>query len=435
LFLNKYLLKIKGFRSLNYIRIKAMSDVTNPIEFARNYALEILQPSQRDLEHGLELHRQSLVTESYGLGLHAPVETEKLNDLMTAGASAYEFQDLHEEMMMLGWLRTNELRNEYREAWEISGVNCTFLNAGEESNDPAILMKRFARYVHITDVAPDLVRRVTNINQIRTAQKDGVPCLCLTLNGVPLSGKFKDTNDELRYIRVFAQLGAKMMHLTYNRANALGFGCGELNDGGLTDFGYQAVAEMNRLGIIIDLAHTGWKTCIDAAKASSQPVIVSHSGAHAISAHIRCKPDEVIKAVLDTGGTMGITNIPRFLGRTGDISAMLDHLDYVIKKFGDDSVTVGMDSPHKAQDAAAADKDIHVPFARQRWEALWPDGSCPFDDEWTQPHQLQSLKWTNWPMITVGLVQRGHSDDTIRKVLGENLMRVAGTVWKDSSAT
>src|SRR5690606_26380862 len=137
----------------------------------------------------------------------------------------------------------------------------------------------------------------------------------------------------LREIRVFAQLGVRMMHLTYKRRNAIGDGCGEPHDGGLSDFGHAVVAEMNRLGVMIDLAHTGWQTCRDAARATKRPLLVSHSAVHALSAHIRAKPDDVIRAVLGTGGTMGITNVPAFLGGSGDIRAFLEHLGYMVRTF------------------------------------------------------------------------------------------------------
>ena len=216
------------------------------------------------------------------------------------------------------------------------------------------------------------------------------------------------------------------MHLTYNRRNPIGDGCGEPNDAGLSDFGHATVAEMNRLGIIIDLAHTGWQTCLDTAKASAQPVVVSHSVACTLNEHIRSKPDNIIRAVLDTGGTMGITNVPAFLGGSGDISAFLDHIDYVVKTFGTDAVTIGTDRGYPSQYIAEANRKLNPrPRQRNRWEALWPPRDPLHSPEWRQPHQEQSLTWTNWPLFTVGLVQRGYSDDDIAKIIGGNILRVA----------
>ncbi|MFV0415218.1 MAG: hypothetical protein ACK5NG_02505 [Chthoniobacterales bacterium] len=96
----------------------------------RELGRSILKPSQRDWEYGLSLHRESLVVESYSLGLHAPVQPEILNAALAEGASELEYQDLYEDEIMTGWASTPELREEYRAAWEASGVTCSFLNAG-----------------------------------------------------------------------------------------------------------------------------------------------------------------------------------------------------------------------------------------------------------------------------------------------------------------
>jgi len=404
------------------------------IQQARDVALDILKPSKSHLEHGLELHENALVIESYGLGLSAPVDPDPVNTAIEEGASDRELQDLTEDMSMTRWALAPELQQEYREAWQASGVTCTFQNAGEECNDPLRLMKRFARHTYLNDAMPDLLQRVTTPEDIVSAQKNGKRCKYLTCNGIPLVGDQTNPQEELRYIRIFAQLGARMMHLTYNRRNPIGDGCGEPNDAGLSDFGHATVAEMNRLGVIIDLAHTGWQTCRDAAKATNQPVVISHSVACALNEHIRSKPDDIIRAVLDTGGTMGITNVPAFLGGKGDVNAFLDHIDYVAKTFGTDAVTIGTDRSYSSQYIPETNKKLNTrPKQRNRWEALWPPGDPVKSPEWRQPHQEQSMMWTNWPLFTVGLVQRGYSDDDILKIIGGNILRVAKDVWKGSA--
>jgi membrane dipeptidase len=404
------------------------------IQSARDVALNILKPSTRDLDHGLELHQNALVIESYGLGLRAPIDPDTVNNAIEEGASDRELQDLTEDMGMTRWALTPEFRQEYQEAWHASGVTCTFQNAGEEGNAPLRLIKRLARHTYLTDAMPDLLQRVPTPNDIVAAHKSGKHCTYLTCNGIPLVGDQTNPQEELRYIRIFAQFGVRMMHLTYNRRNPIGDGCGEANDAGLSDFGHAAVAEMNRLGIIIDLAHTGWQTCLDTAKASNQPVVVSHSVACALNEHIRSKPNNVIRAVLDTGGTMGITNVPAFLGGNGDINAFLDHIDYVAKTFGTDAVTIGTDRSYTSQYVAEPNRKLQPrPKQRNRWEALWPPGDPVKSPEWRQPHQEQSLTWTNWPLFTVGLVQRGYSDDDILKIIGGNILRVAREVWSGSA--
>jgi membrane dipeptidase len=400
------------------------------IQHARDVALSILQPSQREIEHGLELHRDAIVCESYGLGLRAAVDGDAVAAAIEAGASMVEIQDMTKDMSMTRCVTDPGEREEYRAAWEASGVTCILQNAGEEGNAPLRLIKRLARYTYVTDMLPDVLRRATTPDDIVAAKKEGRHCMYMMCNGVPLPQDWVSVEEELRYIRVFFQLGCRMMHLTYNRRNVIGDGCAEPGDAGLSDFGRAVVQEMNRVGVIVDVAHSGWQTCLDAAQVSERPVVVSHSCAWALNHHHRCKPDEVIRAVVDTGGTMGITNVPAFLGDKGDIGAMLDHIDYVAGKFGVDHVTIGTDRAYISSSAERETAKIpRRARQRARWEALWQQNDAIYDPRWRQEHQVQSLAWTNWPVFTIGLVQRGYSDDDIRKIVGGNVLRVIREVW------
>ena len=402
------------------------------IQHARDVALSILQPSQSEIEHGMELHRNSIVCESYGLGLRNAVDGDAVAAAIEAGASRLEVRDMVEDMSMTRCATDPREGEEYRAAWEASGVTCTLQNAGEEGNAPLRLIKRLARHTYVVDMMPDVLRRATSPDDIVTAKKQGKHCMYMMCNGVPLPQDWVSVEEELRYIRVFFQLGCRMMHLTYNRRNMIGDGCAEPANAGLSDFGRAVVKEMNRVGVIVDVAHSGWQTCLDAAHASERPVVISHSCAWALNQHHRCKPDEVIRAIVETGGTMGITNVPAFLGGAGDIGTMLDHIDYVAAKYGVDHVTIGTD---RAYVSSSAEKE-HLkipPQARQRvrWEALWQPNDAIYAPEWRQERQVQSLVWTNWPMFTIGLVQRGYSHKDIQKILGGNILRVMRAVWPD----
>jgi membrane dipeptidase len=265
----------------------------------------------------------------------------------------------------------------------------------------------------------DVVRRAATPEDIVAAKKEGRHCLYLTGNGVPLAQQYVTVGEELRYARVFFQLGIRMMHLTYNRRNLLGDGCAEPANGGLSDLGRAAIAEMNRVGVIVDVAHSGWQTSLEAAKVSTRPVVASHTGCVAVHRHIRCKPDEVLRAIAETQGLVGICCIPHFLG--GGITALLDHIDYVVRKFGVDYVGIGTDVAYSSRASAREEKRVPpLRRARTRYEALWPkDALVPL------PGQHLSLAWTNWPLFTVGLVQRGYADHDIQKILGGNMLRVA----------
>lgn len=405
----------------------ALSPPNETIQKAREAGLAVLKPSPKDLEHGLELHAASLVFESYGFAPRAAPDGDALRKAFEEGASETELADLREESPMVRYATDERERKEFLDAFRAAGVTCVFQNAGEEGNDPLRLLKRLARFTYATDLMRgDLVKAATP-EDIAAAKQQGRLCLYFTANGVPLRQQWNSVRDELGLVRVFQQLGIRMMHLTYNRRNPLGDGCGEATDGGLSDFGRAAVAEMNRAGVIVDVAHSGWRTSLEAAKASKQPMVASHTTAAALKRHVRAKPDEVIRAICDTGGLVGICCISGFLGGEGSIATLLDHIDYVVKKFGPEHVAIGTDvayqSRHTAEELAKVPKRPAGPRPAPRWEALWPEGSLG-------GAQHPSLAWTNWPLFTVGLVQRGHSDETIRKILGGNVLRVARAAWE-----
>jgi membrane dipeptidase len=403
--------------------------MNDQINHAREVATGILNPSKSDLDRGLSLHKESVVVESYSLGLMAPLDGDTIATKIEEGATDVELGALGGDMRMTRWVDEPSLRQEFEEAWEASGVTCSYQNAGEEGNDPLVLIERLARHTYVTDMAPDLMKRAVAPDDIESAKAEGKHCRYMTGNGIPLAGNQRNTSEELRYIRVFYQLGVRMMHLTYNRRNPIGDGCAEPADAGLSEFGREVIREMNRVGVLVDIAHSGRQTGLDAAAVSERPIVVSHSCAMSLNKHVRCKDDETIRAVIATGGTMGITNVPYFLGGQGDISMMLDHIDYVAKTFGTDHVTIGTDGPYVSyQSKTENDKIPKTRRTRERWESLWPPDDKRGASEWRQDHQVQSLMWTNWPMLTVGLVQRGYSDDDIRKIIGGNILRVSHDV-------
>jgi len=399
--------------------------LTPIMEQARSAGLKSLKPNERELEHGLRLHAESLVFDAYGFAPRAALDADALRQAYDAGASDAELQDMREETGMIRCVADPIERAEFETAWRAAGVTCIFQNAGEEGQDPLRLLARLARFTFVTDTLRGFMSRAAAPDDIEAAKKSGKYCLYLTGNGVPLNQRWATVEDELKHIRVFFQLGIRMMHLTYNRRNMLGDGCGEAADGGVSDLGRAAIAEMNRTGVIVDVAHSGWRTSLETAKASSRPMVASHTAAAAVNKNIRCKPDDVVKAIAETGGYVGVCCIPSFLG--GGITAFLDHIDYLVRKFGADHVAIGTDVAHASPPRPGDGQPRgQVRKSRTRFEALWPKGTL---EGATDPQR--TLAWTNFPLFTVGMVQRGHSDDDIRKILGGNVLRVARAALKD----
>lgn len=364
--------------------------------------LSVLKPSKRDLEYGVALHRNALVIDAYG-------------DIpFAAGPDEVLFSE----------------RKEAMEAWNAAGVTCLFQQARSQSQGVTAQLRGVARFTHVTDLMSDVVFRVVKPDDIVRAKSQNQHCICLATNAVPFAEKWETVDEELSYIRVFAELGVRMMHLTYNRRNMLGDGCGESTDAGLSDLGRVAIKEMNRVGVIVDVAHSGQRTSLEAARASSKPIVASHSACAALSSCFRCKSDEVIRAIAETGGYLGIIPAPNILRGSGDIVALLDHIDYAVKTFGSDHVAIGVDQYYGF--AAMNRQMATLPHGwkpkQSMFSSLAPTGAEP---EWWAERMLESLEWTNFPLFTVGMVQRGLKDEDIRKVLGDNVLRVAKAVFPD----
>jgi membrane dipeptidase len=176
----------------------------------------------------------------------------------------------------------------------------------------------------------------------------------------------------------------------------------------------------------VDVAHSSQKTAIDACKISSAPVVASHSACMSLWEHPRNKTDEVISKIADTGGYIGICCIPAFLGMTGDINSFLNHITYVVKKFGSKYVAIGTDNGYLSPNFKKEMKKVsgYIKKHRERWNNYWPKKDPIFDRKWQKTTQVKSLAWTNWPLFTVGLVQRGLTEKQIRDIVGGNVIRV-----------
>ncbi len=130
----------------------------------------MLKPSEKDLQHGLELHANSLVVESYGFSPRSAIDGAALREAIDAGASGLEVEDLYTEMLLSRVADDPTQRQEYLDAWSASGVTCVFQNAGEEGNTPLRLLKRLAHFTYLTDALRGHVSRAATARRHRSGQ-------------------------------------------------------------------------------------------------------------------------------------------------------------------------------------------------------------------------------------------------------------------------
>lgn len=228
----------------------------------------------------------------------------------------------------------------------------------------------------------------TSVADIEAAKEKGIPAAVLGLEGCEaLAG-------DLGLLRMFYRLGIRNIGFTWNWRNQAADGVAEKRTGGgLTSFGVALLEEMNRLGIMVDVAHLAPQGIRDVLEISQAPVIDSHCGADALCSHQRNLTDEQMEAVARKGGVVCVTYVPPFLtpdAKEVPLSRVLDHMDHMVKVAGVDHVGLGSD-----------------------FDGVPPDN-----------HVVGLEDATKLPALTAAMADRGYSEGAIRKILGGNLLRV-----------
>src|SRR6266516_7997738 len=159
--------------------------------------------------------------------------------------------------------------------------------------------------MRLSDIAhQDMVIRAETIADIRRAKENG------QIAFVPSLEAATPIENEVDRLDVLYGLGIRQSGIAYSEANTMGCGLRETNDGGLTQFGRLAVRRMNRLGIAIDISHSGDQTSLDTIAVSERPIFITHVGARALWNTKRMKPDHILKACAERGGVIGIEAAP-----------------------------------------------------------------------------------------------------------------------------
>jgi membrane dipeptidase len=214
----------------------------------------------------------------------------------------------------------------------------------------------------------------------------------------------------------FYQLGIRHALLAYNQANLVADGCHESRNCGLTDFGRRLIAEMNRVGMLVDVAHTGYRSSLEAIDLSASPVIVSHGNVAALNEHPRCYRDDQLRALASRGGVIGITGIGIFLGdNQATPRSYARHVDHVVQLVGPMHVGIGMDYVFDLPALAA-----FVQTQTQRW---------PQSGGYQNP-ALQQLEPEQLVSVVSEFIALGYREDDVRLILGGNWVRIANAVWK-----
>ena len=257
--------------------------------------------------------------------------------------------------------------------------------------------------------------RVTDRSHLDRVNESGKIGVIL---GLQNSDHFNDVDD----VDLFHGLGQRVSQLTYNFQNRIGTGTMEDRDGGISDFGENVVRRMNEVGMAVDVSHCGDRTTLDAFEISSRPVLITHSNARALNAgYLRCKTDEAILRMAESGGVMGITMVRSFVSgeEPTTLGSLLDHFDHVARLVGVEHVGIGADTDINGGYDASAPEAWERIGGRYRAEYQFRD-KIDMDEMPTQKRTY---------LLADGLIGRGYGDQEIRLILGENFKRVLKEVW------
>jgi membrane dipeptidase len=319
---------------------------------------------------------------------------------------------LHEEAIVIdGLIIANFERSVFEDMRKggLTAANCT-CSVWEGFRGSMENVARWKR--HFREHA-DLITQVHTTADIARAKREGKTGIILGWQN--LSG----IEDRIDFLALFRELGVGVMQIAYNTQNLVGCGCYEKNDSGLTEFGHEVIAEMNRVGILCDLSHVGARTSEDVIRASQKPVAYTHCLPAGLKQHPRNKSDEQLRFIVERGGFVGVTMFPPFL-KNGPRSTVDDYvatIDYVANLVGEDSVGIGTDFTQGHPDEFF------------RWITHDKGTGRKLTDfgELSNPKGFQAIG--EFPSLTAAMQRAGWPEGKIRKVMGENWLRTLGEVW------
>ncbi len=309
-------------------------------------------------------------------------------------------------LVTLDWDRLDRWQHEarafrnadYRKIQD-SGISVFHPAVDLNTNDPYSSIREWMRnWNRFLDFHPKQFLRIERAGDLAAVKQQGKVGIVL---GLQNSSHFRTIGD----IDEFYALGQRVSQLTYNSENPLGAGCGEVHDGGLTEYGAAVIAKMNRIGMAVDVSHTGDCTTLDAIRASTRPVLITHSNCRALNPrHPRCKPDDIIRTMAARGGVMGITAIRGFVCNRGPatIDNVMDHFDHVAKIVGIEHLGLGSDNDLDGRDHTGLYHNMDI-------------------NGLDHPRRVFDL--------TEGLIRRGYSNRNIRLILGGNFQRTLDAIW------
>jgi membrane dipeptidase len=308
----------------------------------------------------------------------------------------------------------NDYFEKYVDAWKKSGVSCVSWTVGPIYEKPYTfdgIIHNFAFLTHILENRNEFFQKILKTKDIETAFQKKKKGVIINLQNLEPIGS------NLEMIDLFYMMGIRIAQLTLNTKNLIGTGCIARRDRGLTDFGSEVIARMNKLGMVIDISHCGPQTSMNAIEYSNNPLMATHTSAKSLYDHPRAKDDDLLKAIAEKGGYIGVLTIQGFINNKLEptIDDWIDHIDYLVNLVGIDHVGIGTDYYGQSiPDELAARLDEFLSKL-----GMGPEHGGSFQ------YKMKGFRdYAEFPNLIEGLIRRGYSEIEIRKITGENFIRV-----------
>jgi membrane dipeptidase len=311
----------------------------------------------------------------------------------------------------------------YSDPMAAGGVTALNLTVPEALADYDATVASIHEHRRLIDADPGRLTHVRHADDIPAAKAAGKVGLIFGFQNS------KPVGDRLDRIGQFRDLGVRVIQLTYNEPGLFGDGCLVPVDRGLTPLGRDAIREMNRAGVAIDLSHVGQRTALQAVEASGRPVIVSHANPRATADNPRNITDDLIRAVAASGGAVGVCGWGPICWRGGEepptVQDLVTHIDYLVNLVGIDHVGIGTDSSASGTGTVAQ----HVAEINQLYPTVVGAFVARFGDGLQYRYAVPT---GSLPGVTEALLQRGYPADGVEKILGSNFLRVFKKIWLDA---